>query len=163
MNLLHKVLLGIIAISSVATWITVSHPKANPSLGSVAQAGEYNSTTTPLVVANWPAIATIIPAASATTTCMNMATTTTTTTAYRCPGVLGSVIITKSDTGAFSGYDATTTDVNLRAPTMATSSILVFSFVASPTAGTYTFDSNLKNGLIVVSQGTMSSTTITYR
>lgn len=79
------------------------------------------------------------------------------------PGTLGSVIITLTGTAPLTIYDATTSNVNLRA--LATSSLPVLaSFPASPTVGTYTFDEAVYNGLVLsLGSGTIASSTITYR
>lgn len=80
------------------------------------------------------------------------------------PGALGSVIITVTGTAPLTIYNATTTNVNLRA--LATSSLEVLaSFRASPTVGTYTYDSVATQGILVVfdSTGTIASTTVTFR
>jgi len=76
----------------------------------------------------------------------------------------GSVIITGANTGIVNIYDATTTSILKRAPSKATSTILIASFPASTAAGTYTFDIQLKDGLYVdLVSGLMPTTTITYR
>ena len=79
-------------------------------------------------------------------------------------GALGSVIITGANTGVFSIYDATTTDVNLRTGQKATSTILLASFPASVAAGTYTFDVTYTYGLYIdYNAGVAATSTITYR
>lgn len=81
--------------------------------------------------------------------------------------MLGSVVITSSSTAAYLRiYDATTTDINKRIPPTATSSILIADFPVSSAAGTYTFDVQLKNGLLVdVSTAVpgIASSTITFK
>lgn len=75
---------------------------------------------------------------------------------------LGSVIITGANTGVWNIYDATTSNVLLRA--QASSSLLIASFPASLAAGTYTFDIRVKDGLLIDLQaGIMPTTTITWR
>ena len=79
-------------------------------------------------------------------------------------GALGSVIITGANTGVVNFYNATTSSVLLRTGGAATSTILLASFPASAAAGTYTFDAEYTNGLLVeLESGTMSTSTITYR
>lgn len=79
-------------------------------------------------------------------------------------GALGSVVITGANTGIFSFYDATTTDVSKRTNNIATSSILIASFPASVAAGTYTFDVQYTNGLLLeLTSGNIATSTITYR
>lgn len=76
---------------------------------------------------------------------------------------LGSVIVTGSAAGTLDIYDATTTNVSLRAAKFASSSILVASFPTGMATGTYQFDQTLYQGLTVVSTGQMATSTITYR
>ena len=77
-------------------------------------------------------------------------------------GVLGRVTITNSPENAFTLYNATTTNVNLRV--LATSSLAVLaSFPASATVGTYDFDAAFSQGLIFVPDGTIGTTTILYK
>lgn len=79
-------------------------------------------------------------------------------------GSLSSVVITGANTGIVNFYDATTTNVSLRAPSMSTSSILIASFPASTAAGNYVFDATFANGLYIdLISGNMPTTTITYR
>lgn len=76
-------------------------------------------------------------------------------------GALGSVIITGAGAGVLNFYDATTTVISQRITS--TSTVLIASIPASAAAGTYTFDAEFTDGLIVDIQGTMPTTTITYR
>lgn len=78
-------------------------------------------------------------------------------------GSLGSVVITGAGTGLTSIYDATTTNAAMRAPTKATSSILIAQFPVSAPAGTYTFDASFSDGLLIVSSGLEATSTITWR
>lgn len=76
---------------------------------------------------------------------------------------LGSVVVTGDNTGALNFYDATTSDATKRAIT-ATTSLLLASVAASATEETYTFDVTCTRGLLMVLQnGTMPTTTVTYR
>jgi hypothetical protein len=81
--------------------------------------------------------------------------------------VLGSIIVTEA--GAAGGhtnfYNATTSNITLRAASMATSSILVASVPNNLGVGTYVIDAVLNNGLLVVFDGggTQATSTITYR
>lgn len=79
-------------------------------------------------------------------------------------GHLGHVII-QGSVAATSFYivDATTTDITKRASTMSTSSILLASFGASPTLGTYIFDSNFNYGAILTVNGAAGTTTVTWK
>lgn len=114
-----------------------SHPSV--ATGSVTQGSEYHSTTTSVGRFNVPAT-------------LNVG-----------PGALGSVVITGATSGIINIYDATTSNINQRAGTMASSSILLASFPASTAAGTYTFDALYYNGLLIDSSGSVPTTTITYR
>ena len=124
----------------VGLFITSSVVSKPVSLGSVAQSHEYQSTTTSL--GRFATGPTILKTGS---------------------GVLGSVVVTGAAAGPIYFYDATTTNVLLRTNQPATSSIIRATLPASIVAGTYTFDVNYVNGLIVEMQGTIPTTTITYR
>jgi hypothetical protein len=80
-------------------------------------------------------------------------------------GTLGSIIITKTGLagGAFSLYNATTTNVNLRKGATASTTILLATWPTDLAAGTYTFDITFGTGLMVDWTGTVGSTTITWR
>lgn len=81
----------------------------------------------------------------------------------RCPGSLGTVLITFSSTlGSLKIYDATTTNIALRTGNTPTSTITIASF-PTLTAGAYPFDVDIKNGLMVEVGGLIASSTITYR
>lgn len=79
------------------------------------------------------------------------------------PGSLGSVVITGLTTGWLEFYDATTSDSTLRDTTQTTTTIRIAEFSPSAAVGTYTFDAATSRGLIVYSEGTQPTTTITYR
>ncbi len=78
-------------------------------------------------------------------------------------GSFGSYVITGANTGIVNFYDATTTNVLLRTNNTATSSILLASFPASATVGTYVIDAALKYGLYVEITGSAPTSTISYR
>lgn len=78
-------------------------------------------------------------------------------------GSLGSVIITGVGTGTFDLYNATTSNINLRAASMSTSTIWIASFGPSASVGNYVFDVEFSNGLYLQTVGTVASTTITFR
>jgi len=117
------------------------------SLGSVSVGNQYQATTTPQV-------------ADATNLCparIGMASSTT--------GVLGSVNVTVAGTGALTLYDATTTNASLRG-NIATSSLILADFTTTSAVGSYHFDVEFKNGLLVdyTTAGTgVPTTTISYR
>ncbi len=113
---------------------------------SVARGGEYNATNTRSVLG------------VSMLNGQNLTSTTTTT-----PGTLGSIIIEGAAAGQINLYDATTTNVTLRAASMSTTSITVAVFPTSVVAGVYTFDTTFANGLLVELIGTTPTSTITYR
>lgn len=79
-------------------------------------------------------------------------------------GTLGSVVITKAGNIEFALFDATSTAA-LDADNFVTSTALLTQFPAGTAVGTYTFDVQYINGLVldVISGGETSSTTITFR
>ncbi len=113
--------------------------KNNTALGSVSIGGEYQGTTTS--IGRFPAVAVLKTE----------------------QGTLGSVIITGANTGTINIYDATTTSILQRNQSQGTSTILLATFPASATAGTYTFDRVFFNGLLIETIGLMPTTTITSR
>lgn len=118
------------------------------ALGSVQVGNQYQSTTTPQVAD----LANICPAPYR----VGMASSTT--------GVLGSVNVLDANSGAFTIYDATTTD-NTKRVSIATSSLILAEFPGSPTEGSYHFDIEFKRGLLIdyANAATMSTTTVSYR
>ena len=77
-------------------------------------------------------------------------------------GTLGSVVITKAGAGEINIYNATTSNVNLRA--LATSSLQVLAtFPDSVVAGTYNFNIVATDGILVVLEATKPVGTITYK
>ena len=76
------------------------------------------------------------------------------------PATLGSIVITGTG-GAITVYNATTSDVNLRAG--ATTTLDVIALPASVAVGTYTFDIVLTDGLLIILDGTQATSTITWR
>lgn len=78
-------------------------------------------------------------------------------------GTLGSVIITGPAAGSISLYDATTSNVNLRTGQKATSSLLIADFPMNTATSTYVFDSIFIDGLYIQTNGTMPTSTITWR
>lgn len=78
-------------------------------------------------------------------------------------GIFGSVVITGAATGIVNIYDATTTNISLRAASKATSTLVLATFPASAAAGTYTFDRNFNDGLIIDVIGTSPTTTVTWK
>lgn len=122
-----------------ALFFALFDQKPQNVLGSVDQGGEYKATTTD-------------------------ATFTLPKSIQIGSGTLGSVVITTAGVGKLTLYDATTTNVGLRAPNKATSTQTLANFVITTTVGTYTFDASFYDGLIAEFTGTnVASTTITYR
>lgn len=78
-------------------------------------------------------------------------------------GSLGSVVITGDNTGLITLYNATTSDVTKRTGNKATSTITIADFPASSPEGTYTFDVEFTDGLLLVTSGSEATSTITYR
>lgn len=79
------------------------------------------------------------------------------------PANLGSVVVTKTDTGTLNIYNATTSNVNLRTGNRATSTLLIVSFPTGATAGTYKLDANASDGLLFVTTAGFASSTITWK
>lgn len=78
-------------------------------------------------------------------------------------GSLGSVIVTGTNTGITTFYNATTTNVNFRTGNTPTSTILLADFPASNDEGTYTIDAVFTTGLLMVTSGAQATSTITWR
>jgi len=76
-------------------------------------------------------------------------------------GALGSVTITGAAVGALFFYDATTTDVTLRANS--TSSITIANIPTNTVAGTYVYDAFVTRGLIMETIGAQPTSTVLYR
>lgn len=145
----HKiVLLAGVVVLVVIFLFTGNKPSPTGVIGSVIQGSEYMATTTPYI-ANLTDIAS--------TTSQNNAATN--------PGTLGSVVIEATNASDLLFIDATTTDVNKRASSQSTSSVIVAWLPANAATGTYTFDVNYVRGLIMVYGVTASrpTSTITFR
>ena len=137
---LGGIVAGLILLSaSLVAYINVL---PSISVGSISSGEEYISTTTSaglLGVANF----TLLKSRS---------------------GALGSVTITGADTGVIYLYDATTTDITLRASSMSSSTIVLAEIPASLVAGTYVFDALFNHGLLYhLYNGTAPTSTITWR
>ncbi len=143
-KILISAVLAVVLLVGLGSVLSIQHQGV--VLGSVAQGNDYQSTTTPTVATAFPAQALLNGS----------------TTGYFA-GALANVTITKTDTGSFCLYDATTSDVTKRQASQATSTIILACFPASPTAGTYTFDARYYNGLLITTVSPMASTTITFR
>lgn len=149
-NLTYKEILSTAILLGVIGLLGLFWQKPWQALGSVEVGNSYRSTTTPQV-------------ASGTNLCpqsnYNLASSTT--------GTLGSVNITSVGTSRFRIVDATTTDATKRA-VAATTSLLLADFPIGASNGSYHYDVEFKNGLLVdtglSSSGTgISTSTISYR
>lgn len=78
-------------------------------------------------------------------------------------GVFGSFLITGANTGVIYLWDATTSDVTQRAPSMSSSTILLATFPASAAAQSYPLEVAFKRGVLVESVGSIATGTMLYR
>lgn len=79
-------------------------------------------------------------------------------------GVLGSVVVTGGPKGGtIALYDATTSDVTKRLGNLSTSSITLVEIPAGTASTTYVLDSNFNTGLLLVTTGSVATTTITWK
>ncbi len=117
-----------------------------PAQGSVTQGSSYDTVTTG-------------PNAGNTNTKQFFEISTTTS-----GGTLGSIIISTSTAGIYTIYDATTSNVSLRAGATTTLKILAQILFGTP-PGTYTYDSKFYYGLVLDATGAalVPTTTITWR
>lgn len=115
-------------------------PRAENALGSVGIASEYQSTTT-----------------------SQGRFLTGTTRLCSSQGALGSVIMTGPTSGVMQFFNATTSSISQRISTMSSSSILLADLTNYSATTTQTFDLIATNGLLVDIQGTVPTSTITYR
>lgn len=109
------------------------------SLGSVVQGGEYFSTSTGGNLIPVPQQLLVTG-----------------------PGALGSVVITGAGAGVMNFYNATTTSVLARTGRKPTSTIWIASIPASAAAGTYTFDANFYDGLLMELETVEPTSTVTW-
>ncbi len=130
-------ILSLIILMVVVYIVIVDRPQVPESIGSVAISNEYHSVLT--------------GASSGGSDTLQLTT---------APATLGSIVITATG-GAITVYNATTSNVTLRAGATTT---LDFVNIPSGTAvGTYTYDLVLPHGLLVVLEGTQATSTITFR
>lgn len=135
--------LSLIAIVMALTAIIVVLPKlrvddGSMSLGSVRTGDEYSATTTHALSV---AVRTLKVGS----------------------GSLAQVTITGANTGPFTLYNATTSNVAARHPSKATSTIFIADFPASTAAGTYLFDAKFDDGLLFVGTGLTATGSIMWR
>jgi hypothetical protein len=129
------IFIGLVVGALIGLYL-VSRPES--SLGSVVVGNDYQATTTN---AASTAIRTIKSGA----------------------GSFGSLVITGDNTGTMTFYNATTSNVDLRTGNKATSSITIADFPASSPEGTYTFDAEFTDGLLVVTTGAPATSTVIWR
>lgn len=122
-------------------WNTVHLQKEQDSLGSVSVSSEYHATTTGETTQNSSLTEKLLKGG---------------------PGVLGQVTLTGAQTGRIFLYNATTSDNELRAD-VSTTTLLIAFIEESQVEGTYIFDAQFISGLLLITEGTQPTTTITYR
>ena len=133
---------AIVAAAIMVLAFSLLFKQTNIAAGSVNLANEYQGTTTVSTPGFFPADAVL----------------------SNTNGSLAQVVITGAAGATISLYDATTSNIALRAPSMSSSSILLASFPANATAETYEFDRRFYNGLYIsISGGITPTSTITFR
>ena len=130
--------LAAVLLAFVVFW-GLNNPET--AVGSVAAGNDYQATTTSAAGAGTTAIRTLKTGVS----------------------TLGSVVITGDNTGTLTVYNATTSDVTKRTGNKATSSIIIADFPGSAPEGTYTFDAEFTDGLLLVTSGSAPTSTVTWR
>lgn len=114
------------------------------NLGSVRVGDDYNATSTVNHTTNVPIRDSAIIKGSS--------------------GTFARLTIVTAGTAPITFYDATTTNVLARTGNIATSSLQQVYIPASLAVGTYDYDIQLKNGLVItVGAGTVATSTILYR
>lgn len=138
---LITILLALVALLGGGAYVAT-----NTQLGSSGVADAYLATTTPQV-------------ADTANLCVRPTGQTLSST-----GVLGTVNILKANTSAFTIYDATTTNSNLRLGNAATSTLILAEFPGTPTPGSYPFNVQTKYGILIdyATAATVSTSTITF-
>lgn len=142
-------IIGVLAGLGLLGYIFLASLIPAISQGSVMQFNEYMSTSTRSIAGanNITNLALVnVPSGSC---------------ASKCPGAVGSVVITGDNTGWIRLWDATTTNVNLRVG--ATTTLNWIEVPASAPEGTYTFDVNFFNGILLEESGNVATATITWR
>src|SRR3990170_4465983 len=130
------------ALAGVLALLVVLLPKLQVapdglSLGSVTVGNEYQSTTSSAWLTRVNPI-TLKPG----------------------PGTLGQVAVLGAPTDfVHTFYDATTSNINNRTNNKATTTLVIVGIPAGATVGTYTFDAEFTNGLLLVASGTAAGTT----
>lgn len=135
-------LLGIVLLVCLVILGVLPFTKGSQKLGTVSVSNECYATTTPTGFDGTLASGTVIRYGT---------------------GALCSVVVSGMRTGNFFLYDATTTNVNLRTGTKATSSILLAEIPAGAASSTYQYDVTFNSGLLFVGVGNVPTSTITSR
>ena len=144
MTKLEKTLISVVIMVCFAFSAVLLFVSPKVTVGSTIQGNDYQSTSTAASAAYGAQTLSVVVKTG--------------------QGALGSVVVTGANTGVVNIYDATTTNINNRASSKATSTILIASLPASLAVGTYTFDAEFTDGLYVDNvSGLMPTTTITYR
>ena len=141
----YKIVLSVALLLAVIGVLGIVWQQPWRAGASVAVGNQYQSTTTPQVADRTNLCPSPVGNGRASST----------------TGVLGSVNILTAGTDAFTIYDATTTNANLRAE-QATSSLILANFVATA-VGSYHFDIEFRRGLLVDFGTNVSTSTISYR
>jgi hypothetical protein len=143
----NTIIVGLIALlASLAILIPkLQVARQNQAVGSVTVGNEYVSTSTRTVAGAPLGIRTLLTKASE---------------AGGPPGVFGSVVIPITTSGPINVYDATNTTV-LGYEGWATTTLAAIP--VSAIAGTYTFDTIYRKGLVLEVPGTVATATVTWR
>lgn len=146
MNKLEKI---VAVLGSLILALAFMYVLKNPNVadGSVALGNEYLSTSTRTAITG---------VAYSTTTAITANSAVGFATAVS--GTLGSIVIEGANTGQINIYDGTSTITNTQIGTTTLATI-----PASAAAGTYTFDTRFRYGLVIEVVGLAPTTTITYR
>jgi hypothetical protein len=143
----YKILLAVAILIVIGVLVMVQKPSLNP-LGSVSVGNAYLATSTRNF--NGAALTNLTRLKGSGNECVG--------------GELSRVTITGANTGIIYFWDATTTNVNLRSSSQASSTIFIGSIPASAAANSYDFDADLKCGLIYeLTTGLAPTSTIMYR
>jgi len=148
MKLSKKALLSLVITGALFVGFLVGlsyFRDSNQALGNVEIGGELVATTTGIGAGYPEAVKTFTP------------------TATPVSGMLGSIFFTVPTISRVQVYDATTTNVSLRTGNIASSSLLLADFPAGTGTSTIPLNIRFRYGLTVVFNGTVSTSTITFR
>ena len=137
---MQNIIIGLMAlVVALSGYVAGVKDAPAPVLGSVTQGNEYNSTSTKNFVGTSLSDKTLKVGV----------------------GSLAQVTITGAAAGVVTLCDATTTSVSLRAK--ATSTLTCWNIPASAAAGTYVFDAQFVDGLIIDTESTAPTSTVMWR